>query len=172
MNSKSFKQKVLPLCQRIFPMAARMLKDEEEARDAVQEIMIKLWKHRKQLARHPNVAGFVFLTARNYCLDQLRKKDIAEADRAYLELIADVYDDQGINDFKELTEIVLKIIEALPENHREVIQLRDLDGFEFEEIAAITKLKIEHIRVLLSRARIQVRIELEKIYSYEPRRIK
>ncbi len=170
MNSKAFKNRILPLSQRIFPMAARMLTDEEEARDAVQEIMIKLWNKRKELGNHPNIPGFVFLLARNYCLDQLRKRNIAEANKAYQELIADVYEDQGINDFKELSKIVLQIIETLPENQKEVMQLRDLDGFEFEEIAAITKLKIEHIRVLLSRARIQVRIELEKIYSYEPRR--
>jgi len=170
MNSKVFKNQILPLSQRIFPMAARMLQDTEEAQDAVQEIMIKLWNHRKQLEKHPNLPGFVFLTARNYCLDQLRKKNIAEANLAYQELIADVYEDQGINDFKELSKIVLQIIETLPENQKEVIQLRDFDGLEFEEIIEVTKLKIEHIRVLLSRARKYVRIELEKIYSYEPGR--
>jgi len=45
--------------------------------------------------------------------------------------------------------------------------MRDLYGFEFDEIAVITSLKSEHIRVLLSRARKYVSVELEKIYSYE-----
>jgi RNA polymerase sigma-70 factor (ECF subfamily) len=45
--------------------------------------------------------------------------------------------------------------------------MRDLDGYEFFEIAAATQLKIEHVRVLLSRARKQVSIKLGKIYSYE-----
>ncbi len=170
MNSKAFKNQILPLTQRIFPMATRMLQDEEEARDAVQEIMIKLWNNRKQLGKHSNLAGYVFLTARNHCLDCLRKRNTVEANQAYQQLIADVYENQDINDFKELSKIVLQIIESLPENQKEVMQLRDLDGFEFEEIAEITNLKIEHIRVLLSRARKYVRIELEKIYSYEPRR--
>ncbi len=170
MNSKAFKHKVLPLSVRVFPMAARMLQDEEEAHDAVQEIMIKLWNHRQQLAKHPNIAGFVFLTARNYCLDQIRKRNIAKANQAYQELIADVYADQGLYDFKELSKIVEQIINTLPENQKQVILMRDIDGLEFEEIVAVTAFKIEHIRVLLSRARKHVRIELEKIYSYEPRR--
>ena len=45
--------------------------------------------------------------------------------------------------------------------------LRDLDGLEYDEIAEITKLNVEHIRVLLSRARKQVSAKLKKIYSYE-----
>lgn len=170
MNSTEFKHKVLSLSNRIFPMAARMLQDEEEAQDAVQEIMIKLWNHRKQLGDHPNVSGFIFLTARNHCFDLLRKRNIDEANQAYQKLIADVYEDQGINDFKELSEIVYQIINVLPENQRDIILMRDLDGFEFEEIVEVTNLKIEHIRVLLSRARKYVRVELEKIYNYEQRR--
>ena len=167
MNSNIFKNKVLPFSNRIFPMAARILGDEEEALDAVQEIMIKLWTNRKQLDKHPNLAGFIFLTSRNYCLDRLRKRNSKQANQ---ELIADVYTDNSVNDFNELSKIVHQIINALPENQKEVISLRDIDGFEFEEIVALTELKIEHIRVLLSRARKYVRSRLEKIYSYESRR--
>lgn len=74
MTSIEFKHKILSLSPRIFPLAARLLGDEEDGRDAVQEIMIKLWNTRKQLNKHPNISGFVFLTARNYCLDRLRVK--------------------------------------------------------------------------------------------------
>lgn len=170
MNSKEFKNKVLPLSNRVLPMAARILKNEEDAHDAVQEIMIKLWNNRKPLGKHPNMAGFVFLTARNHCLDLLRKKNKTEADKAFHELIADVYSDQGLNDFNELSRFVNQIINTLPENQKEIILLRDIDGLEFEEITELMKLKIEHVRVLLSRARKYVRLELEKTYSYESRR--
>lgn len=170
MDSKEFKQKILPLSQRIFPMAARMLGDEEEAKDAVQEIMIKLWDHRKHLKTHPNMNGFVFLTSRNYCLDLLRKKNMVEANHTYHHLMADIYDDPNKNEYRELAKIIKQIISVLPENQKEVLSMRDLDGLEFEEISTITNLKTEHIRVLLSRARKFVRIELQKIYSYEPGR--
>jgi len=73
MNTKDFEHKVVSLSPRVYQMVARMLADEEKAKDAVQEIMIKLWNNRKQLAKHPNINGFVFLTAKNYCLDMLKK---------------------------------------------------------------------------------------------------
>ena len=74
MNSKDFKNNVLSLSDRIFPMVARMLGNDTDAKDAVQEIMIKLWDRRKQIGNHPSLTGFVFLTARNYCIDLLKKK--------------------------------------------------------------------------------------------------
>lgn len=70
-------------------------------------------------------------------------------------------------EWKELNSIVGKILKKLPEQQREIIIMRDIDGYEFLEIAAALQLKVEHIRVLLSRARKQVSIELEKTYSYE-----
>ncbi len=67
MNTTDFKDKVVSLSERIYPMVTRILGNKESAEDVVQEIMIKLWDKRKNLEKHPNVTGFVFLTARNYC---------------------------------------------------------------------------------------------------------
>ncbi len=167
MNSLEFKQTILSLSQRIYPIAVRMLKDDEEARDAIQEIMIKLWNKRAQLKQHPNIIGFVILTTRNYCLDQIRAKKSRQTEICYLEQIAESYTEQGASELKEVFMIVQQIISELPENQKEVILMRDIDGFEFDEIVAFTHLKIEHVRVLLSRARKQIRSQLEKIYSYE-----
>jgi len=169
MNNDEFKYKVLPLTQKVFPMAARLLGNDEEARDAVQEIMIKLWNKRKQLAEHPNIPGFVFTTARNYCLDMLKTKKVVfqEASEIKLNVIGNT--DYPLYELKEVFQIIQQIITTLPENQGEVIMLRDLDGFEMDEISVMTGLKEEHVRVLLSRARKQVRIQLEKIYSYEQR---
>lgn len=167
MTSIEFKHKILSLSPRIFPLAARLLGDEEDGRDAVQEIMIKLWNTRKQLNKHPNISGFVFLTARNYCLDRLRVKKRDIVDTMNQDLIADLYVDQEREESEDLISIIRKIISELPEKQREVILMRDIDGFEFDEIVAMTDIKIEHIRVLLSRARKQVRTQLKNIYNYE-----
>ncbi|MEO1050394.1 MAG: RNA polymerase sigma factor [Bacteroidota bacterium] len=167
MKAKVFEDKVLSLSERIFPMVARMLGNKENAEDAVQEIMIKLWDRRKKLVNHPNITGFVFLTARNYCLDRLKKKS-PEIDPSELHLkilTSDMNHDQV--EWKELTTIIESILKELPSQQREVMMMRDIDGFEFAEIAAATNLKLEHTRVLLSRARKQVGIKLKEIYSYE-----
>ncbi|WP_299046581.1 sigma factor [uncultured Polaribacter sp.] len=69
MNKENFKLKVFSLSERIYPMVARML-GSIDAEDAIQEIMFKLWQRRKQVAKHPNIKGLVFLTARNYCIEE------------------------------------------------------------------------------------------------------
>ena len=167
MTDIEFKHKVLSLSPRVYPMAVRFLRNEEEAQDAVQEIMIKLWNKRKQLLRHPNVNGFVFLTARNYCLDLLKKNKRVQIDRIDRELNADIYEEPEQEDLKDAFGIIRKIINELPENQKEVMLMRDIDGLEFEEIAAATGFTKEHIRVLLSRARKNVRVHYEKKHNYE-----
>lgn len=167
MNKTDFKLKVFSLSERLFPMVSRMLGNSTNAEDAIQEIMMKLWEKRNQIGQHPNITGFVFLTARNYCIDVLRKKKLEIDDSSLqLELIKSEYGQEQI-EWKELNIIIKRILKDVPVQQREVIMMRDLDGYEFIEIAAVTQLKVEHIRVLLSRARKQVRINLEKIYSYE-----
>ncbi|MEP1487382.1 MAG: RNA polymerase sigma factor [Algibacter sp.] len=167
MNKTEFKLKVFSLSEHLFPMVSRILGNNTSAEDAIQEIMMKLWVKRKQIEKHPNITGFVFLTARNYCIDLMRKKRL-EIDDSSLQLeILKSENGREQLEWKELNIIIKKIIKSLPDQQREVIMMRDLDGYEFIEIAAATQLKIEHIRVLLSRARKQVSIKLEKTYSYE-----
>lgn len=168
MNTKEFKDKILSLSDRIYPMVARILENNIAAEDAVQEIMIKLWDNRKQIGKHPNISGFVFLTARNYCIDLLKKKKIELLDSTFTnnETDKELSGSEQL-ELQELHKFIEDIITNLPEQQKEAILLRDIDGLEYSEIATITGLKIEHIRVLLSRARKYVGIELSKIYSYE-----
>jgi len=167
MNTKEFKHKVLSLSELIFPMVARMLGNNANAEDAIQDIMIKLWDKRKQIGQHPNITGFVFLTARNYCVDMLKKKRPELNDSILQANVLDSESGQEQLEWKELNTIIEGILKKLPEQQREIMMMRDIDGFEYFEIAEVTELKVEHIRVLLSRARKQVGIELKKTYCYE-----
>lgn len=167
MNKNDFKVSIFSLTERLFPLVTRLLGDKTKAEDAIQEIMIKLWEKRKQLENHPNIKGFVFLTARNYCLDILRKKRILINDgEIYLNLFSDT-NEQSQLERQELNEIIAGILKKLPKQQREIFIMRDIDGYEFTEIAAIMKLKITNVRVLLSRARKTISTALEKTYSYE-----
>lgn len=148
-------------------MVARMLGNQGNAEDAVQEIMIKLWDRRKKITNHPNINGFVFLTARNYCLDLLKKKapEFDSSELSLGKLVSEVNHNQI--EWNELKTIIENLLEELPMQQREVMTMRDIDGLEFIEIAAATELKVAHVRVLLSRARKQIGIKLKSIYSYE-----
>jgi len=166
MTKTEFKHKVFSHSEKLFPMVSRILGSTDEAQDAIQEIMMKLWLKRNEIKGHPNITGFVFLTARNHCIDSLRKRKIEINDSPYQLEILQSRNGQEQLEWKELEAVIKKIVINLPTQQREVIIMRDLDGYEFSEIAAATKLKIEHIRVLLSRARKEVRLQLEKTYNY------
>jgi RNA polymerase sigma-70 factor, ECF subfamily len=168
MSTKEFKNKVLSLSDRLFPMVARILGSNTNAEDAIQEIMMKLWIKRKQIGKHPNITGFVFLTARNYCMDLLKKKKLELEDSSFvLNTLDSGKTGLELLELKEMIVLVDTIIKKLPEQQSKIILMRDIDGLEFIEIAAIMQLKIEHIRVLLSRARKRVGIEFKNIYYYE-----
>lgn len=148
-------------------MLFRMLGNAEDANDAVQEVMLKLWNKRNQLQNHPNVAGFVTLTARNYCLDLMKKQQPQFVTAETNNHSTDHYNSQNEIEWKELNTIIGQLLQEMPDKQREVLAMRDMDGLEFSEIAEATGLKIEYIRVLLSRARKQIGSKLKKIYSYE-----
>lgn len=167
MDSDRFKELLLPMAERIYPMVARMLGNRENAEDAVQDIMLKLWNDRKKIGDHPNIPALVFRSARNHCIDLIRKNSKLPVSNT---LDTTITRDSYVHDeteWKELQKVVNDLLTDLPENQAEVLALRDLDGLEFDEIAALTDLKVEHIRVLLSRARKTIATKLEKIYDYE-----
>lgn len=150
-------------------MVLRLLDNAEDAKDAIQEIMLKLWVKRDKLENHPNVKAFVFLTARNHCLDSLRKNkpNMVEADLTFKKLVTSSGHENLA--WQELNTSILKIVKQLPSLQREVLMLRDIDGYKNIEIAFATDLKVEHVRVLLSRARKHVSKELKNKYGYESR---
>ena len=167
MTKQDFKLKVFLLSERLFPMVSRILGTEANAEDAIQEIMMKLWEKRKKIENHPNIKGFVFLTARNYCIDVLRKKPkLIDDSTNHLKVLKSSNIDKNL-EWEELNTIILKILKEIPKQQKEVFLMRDIDGYEFTEIAAAMQIKVEHTRVLLSRARKHIGLTLEKTYSYE-----
>jgi RNA polymerase sigma-70 factor (ECF subfamily) len=167
MNKQDFKDNVFSLSKCIYPMVARVLGGNHNAEDAIQEIMLKLWEKRNQVAKHPNIKGLVFLTARNYCIDVLRKKPLLVDDAAsYFKVIKSSNENTSL-EWQELNKIIQEILKQLPEQQKEVFVMRDLDGYEFKEIAATLEITVEHVRVLVSRARKFIGVSLEKTYDYE-----
>jgi RNA polymerase sigma-70 factor (ECF subfamily) len=167
MNSSEFRLKVVPLSPKLFRVAIRILRNEEEARDAVQEVMVKLWKRRRELASHPNPSGYACMTTRNHCLDVLRKTEPSKANETDIGELAVTSGYHDTTEEKEANQIIEKIIAGLPSKQREIVLMRDIDGLEFDEIEMLTGVRQEIIRVNLSRGRKRIRKQLEKIYNYE-----
>ena len=170
MTAEEFKHKVIPYSVKLYPLIFRILKNEEETRDALQDLMLKLWNKRDDLNQCSNLSAYIITIAKNYSFDLLKKKrpSVITANDEFK--IINLEASGNDPDKKEKYEYIHKTIEKLPDKYKTVIQLRDIDGFSFEEIKEMTGFEITHIRVILSRARLKVKQEIEKIYDYDETR--
>ncbi len=156
MELEKFKSDVVPLRNKLQNVAKNMLANEVDAEDAVQETFLRLWNQQSQLSNHPNVGGFAMQTLKNICIDKLR----AERHNVSLDGISIAGNSITPYTFTEQQDSVLiirNIIDSLPETQRQIITLRDVDGYELGEIAAIIGSEESTVRVNLSRARKAVR---------------
>ena len=146
-------------------MALKMLRDEGEAEDTVQEVMLKLWIMRDRLSEYRSVEALAVQIGKHICINKIsaRKKFSNEAFE-YMHA-PELTPDREV-ETTESIETVSKIIERLPETQRLVIRLRDIEGYQPEEIAEIMGCDITAVRVNLSRARKRVREEFFKINQF------
>jgi RNA polymerase sigma factor (sigma-70 family) len=166
MVASDFKIKVLPLSVKLLRITVRFLKNKEEGQDVVQDVMLKLWQKREELDGISNIEAYAVQMIRNRCLDILRKKKVILIDEEAESQIEEITPD--IHSQIELSEAagqIKKLIRRLNGLQRQVMELRDIEQLSYKEIAEITNLKVNAIRVNLSRARKKVRNEFLKMNS-------
>ena len=173
MVARDFKTSVLPVSKKILRFATHFLKDEDLARDVVQDVFLKLWQKRETLGEVENIEAFAMRMTRNRCLDVIRANKVVaideETDRKLKAKTVDVHSKVELSDTaSQIRSIILK----LPDLQRTVMQLRDIEQLSYDEIAEATDLKVNAIRVNLSRARKKVRDEFLKMNNDEDRRSK
>ncbi len=165
MNKKEFIETVMPLKDRLYRLSKRILISADEAEDAVQEVLLKLWKGKESIGNYRSPEAFAITITKNYCLDRLKSKQASN-----LKIVHSNYPtNQNIErdvEANEGVELVFRIMETLPEQQRIVLQLRDVEQLEFSEIAHILDSNETAIRVTLSRARKTVREAMIKKYNY------
>ena len=153
MQVQEFKERVLPLSQKIYQFALRILRNQHDAEDVAQEICMKLWDSRSELEAIKSIEAFAFRMTRNLCLDKIKRKkpqyyDDRETGSARYDEADLAPDPGGSLEMKDTMERVNHIIGSLPEQQRTLVQLRDIEGLEYEEISEITGLELNTIRVI------------------------
>ncbi len=165
MNQKEFLNKVMPFKDKVYRLAKRLLVSTDEAEDATQELYLKLWKSKSNLGEYKNIEAYAMTMTKNYCLDQLKSKRASN-----LSLVHSNYsgDDsvQGDLEWKDQANMMKQLMNELPEKQRMIVQLRDVENYEFYEIEEILQMEATAIRVNLSRARKTLREKFLKKESY------
>jgi RNA polymerase sigma-70 factor (ECF subfamily) len=166
MNQSDFLKSVMPFKDKVFRLAKRLLVSSEEAEDATQELYFKLWRNKEKLANYKNVEAFAMTMTKNYCFDRLKSKQASN-----LTLVHSNYQEKETAletkiEHQDSVNQVHELIDKLPEQQKLVIQLRDVEQYDFEEIGKMLDMKPTAVRVTLSRARKTIREELIKQHNY------
>ena len=166
MNQAEFIKAISPFKDKVFRLSRRMLISIEEAEDATQEVLVKLWNSRAKLSGYSSVEALAMTMTKNYCLDRLKSKQASE-----MRIVHSNYTDREAGLHKQAEDRdslgwVQKIMLQLPEQQRMIVQLREVEQYEFEEIAKMLDMNETAVRVALSRARKTLRDEMTKKHSY------
>ena len=168
MNLEAFQNRVLPVKNKLFRFALRMLGNEDEAKDVIQDVFIKVWNGRDQMDQIQNMEAWCMRITKNLALDRLRamqRKGTYQMEEGFDVQHADVTPDVKA-ELGESMQNVSQLIAALPEKQRQIIHLRDVEGYTYNEICDILELDMNQVKVNLFRARNAVREKLMKINAY------
>lgn len=166
MTQTEFLNIVMPFKDKVFRLAKRLLISTEEAEDATQEILLKLWNNKTKMQEYKNVEAFSMTMTKNFCYDKLKSKQAQN-----LKLVHSNYEDNNTSlqkqiEYKDSVNWVARIIEDLPEQQRMIIQLRDVEEYDYDEIAKMLDMNNTAVRVNLSRARKTIREKLTNTHNY------
>ena len=165
MELKQFKTDIIPLREKLLNYSLMMLGNMDDAEDAVQETFLRLWNIRGQLDNYTNTGGLAMQTTKNICIDKLRSRKIfVEPQEWHTGLDSQTPHSQL--EKKDSVDLVRKIIDTLPELQKQIILMRDIDGYELNEIAQIVGTQTSAVTMNLSRARKKVREKFLLINAY------
>jgi len=166
MNQNEFVQIITPFKDKLFRLAKRMLVSTEEAEDATQEVSVRLWNKNSSLEHYNSVEALAMTMTKNYFLDQLKSKRATN-----LQIVHNNYQDKQASvetqlEHKNTLQWAEKLMNDLPEQQRLMVQLREIEEYEFSEIAQVLEMNETAVRVALSRARKTLREQIEKTHNY------
>lgn len=170
MDAAGFKKMFLPYHRKLYGVALRLLGNEDDARDVLQDAYLKLWDKRDTLGVIDNPEAFCMKLIHNMCIDLLRSAYYMR-ERQRVEL-TDGFSLAAPDNTaaRDSVQLVKTIIARLPVQQQKVVHLRDVVGYSYKEIEQLTGLSEVNIRVLLSRARKKIREDYIKQCNYEKRR--
>ena len=167
MKEISFRTDVLPLKNELFRLALRITLNHADAEDVVQETMMKVWNRRESWNEIESMEAFCLTICRNLALDRQKRMENQNAtldeghdraDRSY----ASNPEEQAVQ--RDRVALVRKLMEQLPEKQRTCMQLRDVEGKAYKDIAIVMGITEQQVKVNIFRARQTIK---QKFNEYE-----
>lgn len=170
-DQRAFKQLVERYQRKVYAVAYGMLKDKEEARDVAQEAFVKVYKYLDHFKGDASFYTWLYRITANICIDQMRKKGTSRGDAVeFDETIATDTAEANIGALgsklgtnpqkamlrKELAEKIELALQEVPEKHREILLMREVEGMSYEDLAKVLGIPKGTVMSRLFHARLKV----------------
>lgn len=170
MQKGDFQKNIFVHRNKMYRFALSYIKNEEEAKDIVQEVLMKLWETRSELEKVNSLEAWCMTLTRNKSLDALKR--VGRKRNEKLEIYHEPAHSTNNTPLqvvteKESIENVMKIADELPENQKTAFTLREIQGYSYLEICEIMEISMSLVKVNIFRARNTIKDQLIKRYSYE-----
>jgi RNA polymerase sigma-70 factor (ECF subfamily) len=167
MTHEIFKNTVFCLKDEMYRFAKRFVMSSDEAEDVVQDLMMKFWQKKEELANFGNLKSYALKSVKNECLNRLKHHDVKLGFADFQMHRSELYQVETNN----LKEQIIGFINQLPEKQKAVIHLKDVEEYEVSEIGEMLEMEENAVRVNLMRARQKVKEQIQKLMDFENRMI-
>lgn len=164
---------------KVFNIASHMLSNADDAMDASQEVFIRVYRSLSSFRGDSKFSTWLYRVANNVCLDILRKRNYrvvsldgeitAEDGEKQAMEIPDAFDVEAVVEKAEFGALVQKAINMLPEQHRAILVMRDMQDLSYTEISETLKLPEGTVKSRINRARTSLReifLSLKELKDY------
>lgn len=169
MSSEVFISQIMPIKQKLYRFALRLLGNEEDAKDIIQDALVKVWHNKEKMGELQNLEAWCMRITRNLALDKIKSRKYRKTDDLDRAQEVPATQQQNPHQTAEQSDLMRRVhglINKLPEKFRTILQLRDMDGLSYQEIADVLEIEMSEVKVNLHRARKQVREQLQNLHVY------
>lgn len=168
MKEISFRNDVLPLKNELYRLALRITLNREEAEDVVQDTLLKVWNRRNEWQTIESIEAYSLTICRNLALDAMKRmgnhvESIEDTGADSVDRASTPYE---LMMQKDRISLVRQLINSLPEKQRSCMQLRDIEGKPYKDIAAILGITEEQVKVNIFRARQAIKQKYQEYEQY------
>jgi RNA polymerase sigma-70 factor, ECF subfamily len=163
-ETAAFEQIMIHSQQRVMAMSWRMLGNEADARDASQEVFLRVYKHLRRFKQDQDFFAWLYRITVNVCRDSLKKRQrhaftslTDDTTGATLEIPTYEDDAEQLLMQAQQRDVIAKAIATLPYKERASIILRDIEGLSTDEVAQVLKSSSTTVRSQISAARKKIR---------------
>ena len=159
ISAEEYNAAVREYTKNVFRFLMKSLKDEHAAKDLLQDCFLKFWENRHKVDKL-KIKSWLFSVAHNTMINYLKKEGRTTNLNGY-ENSQPVYQKHRF-DLKIIIDAELK---KLPAIQKSIILLRDLEGYEYKEIAEILEINESQVKVYLFRARVKIKNSVKSIMN-------